>query len=341
MKRQSGSVIQGSCGKPGFSRTGRLALFLNLIIFCLLPLTVGAAPASAPVLSRVVSTDEGYALVGSGFGTNKDQVQVFEGATQVPARAVVSVANDRIVVRSKPAGTIEHKVVVGRQASQVVRFTHGSAAATGPRPLAPAPAAPSLTRVERILEGYALLGTGFGTDKTKVQAFEGSTQVAGDKLVSVANDRIVVNSRPSGTVEHKVVVDGRASAVVSFNHQAAKEATVEVDRVELVECHGYAFKYSASSRRIGARMGIKNLTSQPLSSVKWIVRLSGATWSEQGAMNVAANSTNSEDVVPSYRGPEVSPGVYTIICEIDPENNLGEGSTPQQNNRKTADVKVD
>ncbi len=104
-----------------FLARGILALSVFFIpILLAMAATLGP---TAPILSRVESTTDGYALVGSGFGTDRNQVQVFEDSTQVPAASVVSVANDRIVVRSRPTRTVEIKVVVGRLASGVVRFT--------------------------------------------------------------------------------------------------------------------------------------------------------------------------------------------------------------------------
>ena len=87
-----------------------------------LGITAGAALAQ-PTLSRVKQTDEGYELVGSGFGKDKARVQVFEGATQVAATAIVSVADDLIVVRSKPTGEVQLKVKVGGRESGPVSFT--------------------------------------------------------------------------------------------------------------------------------------------------------------------------------------------------------------------------
>lgn len=81
-------------------------------------------------------------------------------------------------------------------------------------------APPTVTRVELTADGYVLVGTGFGTDRTKVQVFEGAATVPATSLVSVANDRIVVRSKPTGPVQHKVVVAGRASGVISVTHAA-------------------------------------------------------------------------------------------------------------------------
>jgi hypothetical protein len=87
------------------------------------------------------------------------------------------------------------------------------------RPLVFLPAAPVLSRVERTTGGYALVGTGFGTDRSRVQVFEGSAQVG--TLTSLAYNRIEVRSQPSGTTQHRVVVGGLPSATLSFTHPVA------------------------------------------------------------------------------------------------------------------------
>ena len=87
------------------------------------------------------------------------------------------------------------------------------------RPLLLLSAAPVLARVEPTADGYALVGKGFGTNRSRLQVFEGSTQVG--TLVSLADDRIVVRSRPSGVVQHRVVVGGLPSATVVFTHRTA------------------------------------------------------------------------------------------------------------------------
>jgi hypothetical protein len=100
-------------------------------------LLASAAPAQVagpmPVLSRVEPAADGYVLVGRDFGTKRDQVQVFEDGRSLPAASVISVANDRIVVRSEPTGKVQHRVVAGGRASAPVSFTH-SVAARGLQP---------------------------------------------------------------------------------------------------------------------------------------------------------------------------------------------------------------
>ena len=84
------------------------------------------------------------------------------------------------------------------------------------QPVAP----PALARVVPTSYGYDLIGTGFGIDKSKVQIFEGSAQLAASAVISLAGDKIAVQSKPSGSIQHKVVVAGQSSGL-SFTHAAS------------------------------------------------------------------------------------------------------------------------
>ena len=167
----------------------------------------GHAAAAPPSLTAVQATADGYTLVGTGFGAGK--VEVFEGAARVAAERIVSVTPSAVVVRGKPTGTVQHKVVVGGQPTAVVAFTHDVQA-------------PKLARVEpRGTDGYLLVGSGFGADRKVVEVFEGATKVGADRIKAVEDGRIQVASTPSGSVAHKVKVAGRESQVVTFDHRAS------------------------------------------------------------------------------------------------------------------------
>ena len=85
------------------------------------------APANAmlaPRLTRLETMDDCYTLTGSGFGSDKSQVRVFEGRMALPPSAIVSVADDRIVARSRPAGIVQHSVTVSGRASNALIWSH-------------------------------------------------------------------------------------------------------------------------------------------------------------------------------------------------------------------------
>jgi hypothetical protein len=76
----------------------------------LLVLVTAAVAAAAP--TRSLASSRRRRATRSSAGTSaptSPRVQVFEGAPQVPAASIVSVASDRISVRSKPTGTFAHR----------------------------------------------------------------------------------------------------------------------------------------------------------------------------------------------------------------------------------------
>jgi hypothetical protein len=110
----------------------------------LLGSSVGEAVAQ-PTLSKVEPTADGYVLAGKGFGGDRARVQVLENGAALPAAAVVSLTDERILVRSRPAGRVEHRVVVAGRASAGVTFGHQSAAKPGATSRATAVAPKTLT----------------------------------------------------------------------------------------------------------------------------------------------------------------------------------------------------
>jgi hypothetical protein len=110
----------------------RVPLFAGALVW-LVGTLPGSALAAPPVLTQVVPQSYGYDLVGTGFGTDKTKVQVFEDTVQIPGSVIESVTNDRLKVRSKPKGIVRHKVRVSGQDSAPVSFTHTAAPAPSRR----------------------------------------------------------------------------------------------------------------------------------------------------------------------------------------------------------------
>ena len=84
-------------------------------------------------------------------------------------------------------------------------------------------AQPSQLRVKPTADGYEIAGKGFGKDKAKVQVFEGMTQVPAASIISVTDDLIVVRSKASGMIQHRVVI-GNQTGSVNFTHPAVQPA---------------------------------------------------------------------------------------------------------------------
>ena len=147
-----------------------------------------------------------------------------QAATGVTARLGPPAKTSRTVTLTAQASAVpgrDYRVQAsgGRQPLLLATSVEVYWPVTLARPLLLLPAAPVLARVEPTADGYALVGKGFGTNRSRLQVFEGSTQVG--TLVSLADDRIVVRSRPSGVVQHRVVVGGLPSATVVFTHRTA------------------------------------------------------------------------------------------------------------------------
>jgi len=172
----------------------------------------------------------GAAVVLTLIGQELDRLQsasVLRGsqaATGVTARLGPPAKTSRTVTLTAQASAVpgrDYRVQAsgGRQPLLLATSVEVYWPVTLARPLLLLPAAPVLARVEPTADGYALVGKGFGTNRSRLQVFEGSTQVG--TLVSLADDRIVVRSRPSGVVQHRVVVGGLPSATVVFTHRTA------------------------------------------------------------------------------------------------------------------------
>lgn len=197
------------------ARYDRLKGWRGLLGFLLAPVLVllaVQAAAAAPTISCVQLTADGYRLEGSGFGTDKTKVRVFENNRRVDP--VPPVTDKRIDVRSRPTGTVQVYVEkeVGKEKferSSVVSFTY---------------AVPAITLVQPTEAGYRLEGSGFGgsgfcTEKTAVQVLENNRRVDPNSVTSVTDNRIAVRSRPTGaTVQHSVIVGLLASNSVTFTH---------------------------------------------------------------------------------------------------------------------------
>jgi hypothetical protein len=77
---------------------------------------------SAPQITSVAATAQGYEIKGRGFGRSSRTVKVLENNKALPAKALQSVADTRIMVASPTTGRISVKVVVAGRASQAVAF---------------------------------------------------------------------------------------------------------------------------------------------------------------------------------------------------------------------------
>ncbi|HEV8585697.1 MAG TPA: hypothetical protein VGT02_12070 [Methylomirabilota bacterium] len=102
------------------AQAGTTSLILNAAV------NVSAPPPAPPVLLRVEPGTDGYALVGRNFGADPAKVVVYEGFSRVSTFAM-TLTPDRISVRSRPTGTVQHRVEVAGASSGTLSFTHPGA----------------------------------------------------------------------------------------------------------------------------------------------------------------------------------------------------------------------
>ncbi len=208
-----------------------------------------SAPVAAPVLTKIESSVEGYVLLGKGFGADSMKVQVLEGTTQVSQSALTSVSDDRIVVKSRPSGTVAIKVAIGGQASNSMSFTLTGVQAqvqTQPgvapqmqrpaaTPLAPAPASVEIVALSATPAAPKQAVRGKTVDAAEVgktrqtREVEGLTKAAdpksalGKQLQSESSKAIMdksganpLDGAPKSTVSSSVVVGGQSSTVAGL-----------------------------------------------------------------------------------------------------------------------------
>jgi hypothetical protein len=104
-------------------------------------------PLPSPVLLRVERAPDGYVLIGRGFGADAGALKILEGSRELPRSAIVSITPDRIVVRSRVVGSVQHRVILSGRASAVITLDHGGRVATPATTgnLAPAPGSGAAT----------------------------------------------------------------------------------------------------------------------------------------------------------------------------------------------------
>ena len=116
-------------------------------------------------------------------------------------------------------------------------------------------AQPAQLRVKPTADGYEIAGKGFGKDKAKVQVFEGMTPVPAASIVSVTDDLIVVRSKVSGMIQHRVVI-GNQTASVNFTHPATQPATKPVTAADATAKPGIGQSMSPAATGLSAAAAV-------------------------------------------------------------------------------------
>lgn len=171
-------------------------------------------PTRMPIIAAVAPAPEGYAVIGSGFGTDRRRIAVIENNTSLPARDIVSLADNRIVVRSRPSGFVSVTVRVGRLISQPMLFDAAAARAGGSwhaRRRYRHRGGPTVSVIVPDPDGYTIVGRGFGTNPHRVSVIEDGAILPQAAIRTVTNSQIIVHS-PSRTARLVAVRIGDATS---------------------------------------------------------------------------------------------------------------------------------
>jgi hypothetical protein len=166
------------------ARVGGIAM-IAVRVGSMLSQAVTYAPGRAPAITGITPLFHGYAIIGRGFGADARRVAVAENGTLLPPDAVLSVAENRIEVRSTTADTSTVLVRVGAMLSTPATYR-------------PPTAMPVIAGIAPAPEGYVVYGNGFGADPGRVAVIENDRPVAARDILAVTDSRIVVRSRTPG-----------------------------------------------------------------------------------------------------------------------------------------------
>ena len=154
-----------------------------------------------PAIAAISRSDQGYVIAGTGFGTDRNRLAITEDARAVPSASIVTLTNNRIDVRSAPTGDVSIRVAIAGKVSNAVQL------------LAPPPTIAAISRSDL---GYVIVGTGFGTDRSRLSIAEDARVVPTASIVTLTNNRIDVRSTPTSDVAIRVSVAGKTSNAVQF-----------------------------------------------------------------------------------------------------------------------------
>lgn len=194
-----------------------------------------APPRVSSVVPAALQLDPGARVTIAVYGQSLERVQAVAVA---PARPGVSGVTAEL---GAAAPTMRTVTLVAGPAALAGRYQLTALAGTTSfilnttvdvtaRPATP----PVLLRVEPTSDGYALVGRSFGSDPTRVIAYEGNARVSSFAM-TVTPERITVRSRPSGLIQHRVEVAGASSGVISASYPGPTIGSVGVTSGELAK----------------------------------------------------------------------------------------------------------
>ena len=181
---------------------------------------VQAAGVPVPEITSIEAIQTGYKILGNHFGTDKNQLVIYEGGNAINASSINSLQYDSIIVRSKPENEIPIMVKVKGQLSNSVNGVTFNA----PNIISISKSEPSGQQPR-----YHIIGEDFGYHTGKVKVYENDTQVDAELITEVMDILIKVNSAPTDNANIKVSIADRVSNVVTgpvFNSLSPKITAV-------------------------------------------------------------------------------------------------------------------
>jgi len=176
---------------------------ISVRVAAVLSQAVTYAPANAPAITAITPTTQGYVVSGRGFGADRSRVSIAENNAVLPATAIIGVADNRIEVRSSAAGTVTILIRVG-------------AILTAPATYRPPVRPPAIIAITPAPQGYAVLGSGFGTDRNRVSVVENNAVLPPTAIAAIADNRIDVRSPTTGSRTVAVRVGPLVSAPMPY-----------------------------------------------------------------------------------------------------------------------------
>ena len=152
-------------------------------------------PARMPIIASVAPVPEGYVVIGSGFGVDRSRVAVIENNAPLPARDILGLADDRIVVRSRAAGFVAVAVRVGQMVSRPMLYDGrtGEHHAAG-RTKGGGAGGPTVSLIVPDMDGYTIVGAGFGTNRRHVAIIENGAVLPPGAIRTLTDSQIIVHS---------------------------------------------------------------------------------------------------------------------------------------------------
>ena len=166
-----------------------------------------------PIIASVAPAPEGYVVTGTGFGTDPSRVVVIENNAPLPVRDILSLADDRIVVRSRVTGFVAVTVRVGQMVSRPMLYDGGTGGFhAASRTHGSGGGGPTVSVIVPDTDGYTIVGSGFGSNRNRVAIIENGATLPPSAIRTLTDSQIIVHSPSRAARLVAVRIGGAISA---------------------------------------------------------------------------------------------------------------------------------